>query len=449
MAARVVAWRWGRGGALRGGVPCGFLRGCSPSSPCRCALHPPCNFWWLVGVRWCDPYGVRCLLWRCVLGGCAPGSPAALGGGGAALVPMLCYALPGFWSWRPPWCPFPLCLGPRSCPFLGGLLPPCCVSSGALSLWVPALTWGLSVPSCLNVPCCPLLSPCPCPSPSRCGGGGVARGRRWPRPGGGWPGAIGGGLGGCRGGRGPRPQEEGLPCRLRNDGFRGGLVGVGGGAGAHRLEGVPHVHLLLPSRSPGPLHRAAKLLQNGGRPPGEVGGGPGGGGVRAQGPGAAGGGRGPAVVARLAVPGGAGAAVAGARGGGRLRAEGGTGGGGGHGAAVARLMAPRGAGVVVAGAGGCGWVWAAGGTGSPAGSVGGRGGGRGAAVACLAAPRGAAAVVAGAGGGGLVRPEGGGGGGHGAAVALVVAPGGAGAAGAESWGVVVAPGGAGAARVGG
>ena len=78
-----------------------------------------------------------------------------------------------------------------------------------------------------------------------------------------------------------------------------------------------------------------------------------------------------AVVAGMAVPGGAGAAVAGAGGGGRVRAEGGTGGGGGHGAAVARLVASGGAGVVVAGAGGGGWVWAAGGTGSPAGPVGG------------------------------------------------------------------------------
>ena len=45
----------------------------------------------------------------------------------------------------------------------------------------------------------------------------------------------------------------------------------------------------------------------------------------------------------VAVPGGAGEAVAGAGGGGRVRAEGGTGWGGGHGAAVARLLAPGGA----------------------------------------------------------------------------------------------------------
>ena len=86
-----------------------------------------------------------------------------------------------------------------------------------------------------------------------------------------------------------RISVEGLPCRLRHDGLQGGLVGVGGGADAHLLEFVHHVHPFSPFRSPGPLHPAAKLLQSGGRPPGEVGGGFGGGGVRAQGPAAAGG----------------------------------------------------------------------------------------------------------------------------------------------------------------
>ena len=165
------------------------------------------------------------------------------------------------------------------------------------------------------------------------------------------------GLGGVGGAEAlDRIAEEGHPCRLLHDGLRGGLVGVGGGAGAHLLEGVHHVHLILPSRSPGPLHPAAELLQREGRQPGEVGGGLWGGGVRPRGPGVAGGGRGPVVVVGVAVPGGAGAAVAGAGGGGRVWAEGGTGGGGGHGAAVARLVAPWGAGVVVAGAGGGGWV---------------------------------------------------------------------------------------------
>ena len=75
--------------------------------------------------------------------------------------------------------------------------------------------------------------------------------------------------------------EEGFPCRLRHGSFRGGLVWVGGGAGADLLEGVHHVHPFSPSRFPGPLHPAAELPQGGGRPPGEVGGGLGGGGLRA------------------------------------------------------------------------------------------------------------------------------------------------------------------------
>ena len=90
------------------------------------------------------------------------------------------------------------------------------------------------------------------------------------------------GLGGVGGAEArDRIEEEGLPCRLRHDGLWDGLVGVGGGAGAHLLEGVHHVHPFSPSRSPCPLHPAAELLQRGGRPPGEVGGGLGGAGVRA------------------------------------------------------------------------------------------------------------------------------------------------------------------------
>ena len=75
-----------------------------------------------------------------------------------------------------------------------------------------------------------------------------------------------------------RVAEEGLPCRLRHGGVRGGLVGVCGGAGADLLEGVHPVHPFARCRSPGPLHPAAELLQSGGRPPGEVGRGRGGGG---------------------------------------------------------------------------------------------------------------------------------------------------------------------------
>ena len=69
------------------------------------------------------------------------------------------------------------------------------------------------------------------------------------------------GLGGVGGAEAlDRIAEEGRPCRLWHDGLRGGLVGVGGGAGAYLLEGMHHVHPILPSRSPSPLHPAAELL---------------------------------------------------------------------------------------------------------------------------------------------------------------------------------------------
>ena len=60
-----------------------------------------------------------------------------------------------------------------------------------------------------------------------------------------------------------RVPDEGLPCRLRHDGLRGGLVGVGGGAGVDLLGDVHHVQPFSPSRCPGPLHRGAELLQTG------------------------------------------------------------------------------------------------------------------------------------------------------------------------------------------
>ena len=94
-----------------------------------------------------------------------------------------------------------------SCPHVVSLPAPCPYGC-LLSLGPPP------VPSCLSAHWCPLPPPCPCPSPSWCGGGGpagVGRGLRWPRPGGGWPGAIGGGLGGCRGGGGPGPHRGGGP----------------------------------------------------------------------------------------------------------------------------------------------------------------------------------------------------------------------------------------------
>ena len=167
----------------------------------------------------------------------------------------------------------------------------------------------------LGVPCPSLALVLPLPGVVVVGGAGWGGGAGGPGLG------VGGleppaeGLGGVGGAEAlDRIAEEGLPCRLRHVGLRGGLIGVCGGAGAHLLEGMHRVHPSVSSRSPGPFHPAAELLQSGGRPPGEVGGGPGGGGVRAWGPGAAGGRCGPAVVAGVAVPGGAGAAAAGAGG---------------------------------------------------------------------------------------------------------------------------------------
>ena len=99
---------------------------------------------------------------------------------------------------------------------LGGFLPPRCVAFGALSLRAPAPHLGPLRPPLPECPFPSLALPLPVPFSFPVwwwwGGGG---GRRWPRPGGGWPGAIGGGLGGCRGGGGPRPRRGGvLPMPL-------------------------------------------------------------------------------------------------------------------------------------------------------------------------------------------------------------------------------------------
>ena len=49
--------------------------------------------------------------------------------------------------------------------FLGGFLPPCGVASGVLSLRVPALTWGPSVPSLPECSLVPLALPLPLSCP--------------------------------------------------------------------------------------------------------------------------------------------------------------------------------------------------------------------------------------------------------------------------------------------
>ena len=150
------------------------------------------------------------------VGGCAPGCRWVFGWVGRRWSPRRSMPFLGVRRGACRGALFLRALVPAPAPswFLGGFLPQCGVSSGVLSLRVPALTWGPSVPSCLSAPWCPLPFPCPCPAPSWCGGGGrggVGRGRRRSGPGGGWPGATGGGLGGCRGGGGPGPHRGGGP----------------------------------------------------------------------------------------------------------------------------------------------------------------------------------------------------------------------------------------------
>ena len=95
---------------------------------------------------------------------------------------------------------------------LGGFLPPCCVASGAVSLWAPAPHLGPFRATLPEYSFLSLALPLPVPFPFPVwwwwGGGG---GRPWPGPRAGWPGAIGGGLGRCRGGGGPGPRRGGGP----------------------------------------------------------------------------------------------------------------------------------------------------------------------------------------------------------------------------------------------
>ena len=215
VAGGFVVWRCGRGGAPRGGVSCGFPCGCSPFPLCRCALHHPCGFRWLGGVRWCNPYGVPLLLRRCW--GCAfPGVVRRWLGvgrrwslrrgipflgvcrGACRGVLFLCASVP---APAPSWS-------------LGGFLPRRCVAFGAPSLWAPAPHLG---PLRAPLPECPLPSlalPLPVPFPFPVwwwwGAGGALMAQA-ERPGGGLPGAIGGGFGGCRGGGGPGPRRGGGP----------------------------------------------------------------------------------------------------------------------------------------------------------------------------------------------------------------------------------------------
>ena len=96
-------------------------------------------------------------------------------------------------------CPAPSVGGPRVVPCPRVVLPAVPCSHGCVPV-----SWCLSPPSCRG--------PALCPFPSRCPGGGVVArsvGRRWPMPGGGLSGAIGGAFWGSRGGGGPEPRPGG------------------------------------------------------------------------------------------------------------------------------------------------------------------------------------------------------------------------------------------------
>ena len=290
----------------------------------------------------------------------------------------------------------------------------------------------------LGVPCPSLALVLPLPGVVVPGGAGWGGGAGGPGLGLGGLEPLAEGLGGVGGAEAvDRIAEEGLPCRLWHAGLQGGLVGVGGGAGAHLLEGMHQK--CTPSCLPAPPAHFTQRRSS----------------CKA----------GADHQARWAEAWGEERSVPGVleqrredvdlrwwRGwrclGERERRWRGLGVEGGYGWRGERE------GEVDMGRrwrawwrpGEREWWWRGlgvvdgygrqGEAGSPVGPVGGGGGGLWAAVARLAASGGAEAVVAGAGGGGLVWPEGGGGGGQGAAVALVVVPGGAGAAGAGSQGVL-------------
>ena len=97
------------------------------------------------------------MLWRRVLAGVLLRESRC----GAVLVHLLWRALPVCAPWCPPLRPLPLCHGPRPfliCP-LGGFLPPCCVSPGALSLWAPACYLGHLLAALLRAFPLPLTFP--------------------------------------------------------------------------------------------------------------------------------------------------------------------------------------------------------------------------------------------------------------------------------------------------
>ena len=359
--------RWARPGVVcaPSGLGCGgaFWRA-GASGVVRLVPQCGCSPW---GSRGADWVGVRGPVWCAPPAWCASSGPSwrslpQCRGCWPFLFPVLvvhrCFLAPVFCC---PWCPVPVgaCLLPWTspCPLAAGVPFALSLSSVLVVEWCRGL-WGADGP-------CPVL-------------GGLE------------PPAEG--FGGVEVAEAPdRVPKEGFRCPLRRRGLGGGVGGVGGDAGEDFLESVGGVTPFTPSRSPCPLYPADELPQGRGRPPGEVGGGQGGGGLRARCPGAA---------------------LAGAWGGGCVssaRAKGSTvpfveGGGRGPGTVVARVVAFGRAGAAVTGAGAGGCVSVARRTGSAVPSVGGGRRGHGTVVApvvgaegarpwgVLAAPRGAVRV---------------------------------------------------------
>ena len=139
---------------MRGGVFGGSLGGCSPFSPCGCALHPLCGFRLPVGVSRCGPYSVRSVLRLRVLAGVVARCPLGVGRCWSLRwgMPFLCLR-PGarrcvlsLWATVP---------GPSPSWPVGGFLLPCCVAPPALSLWAPDCYLG---PLLAFLPVCPFPS---------------------------------------------------------------------------------------------------------------------------------------------------------------------------------------------------------------------------------------------------------------------------------------------------
>ena len=103
---------------------------------------------WLVGVRWWDPYGVRCLLRRCVLGAAPPGIVRSSVGVGRRWSPVV--VCPS-WVWVVAFAVLPFSSVPWSL-----LLP-------LHGSWVVSCPHVVSLPAPCPYGCLPLLGAPPCP----------------------------------------------------------------------------------------------------------------------------------------------------------------------------------------------------------------------------------------------------------------------------------------------